>query len=141
MRDTDLRFSMHRWLNLDSCWSIDDVRTKEEQKRVGIFVFLIRGRIWYAQRRASLGLCMTIARSVSGAIWICLLGGVLFTAGFPAYKPLRIRRRSAERNQEPNQSVGNSSVRNEPSPSQYAPCGEARRGPQISDKRSSYPYG
>ena len=38
MFDTNLKFSMHQWLNLDSCWSIDDVKTNVEQERVDIYI-------------------------------------------------------------------------------------------------------
>jgi len=46
---------MHQWLNLDSCWSIDDVKTNVEQERVAIYISY-SGKDLVAQRRESLDL-------------------------------------------------------------------------------------
>ena len=84
MHDMNFKASMHQWLHLGSCWSIDTVETHEKKGRVDIYISH-SGKDLVCQIRVSLVPCMTIVRSVNGAIWISFISSVLFTVGFPVY--------------------------------------------------------
>ncbi len=38
MLDINFKASMHQWLHLDSCWSIDHVETHAKKGRVDIYI-------------------------------------------------------------------------------------------------------